>query len=193
MGSNQKEGAAAPIIDRRAFRQIVLILLMVAMALSFGRFLGACSSGASQPASEDAPVAAEEVQPAASSEANAALTLADIPADVLISVDELQRMRESDNPPFIVDIRGQNWWISGHIPEARNIPAGKQFDIRMDEIPRDSEVVVIVPRNDERVAEVWQTLVDAGYDGNLLKALDGGMDAWTAAGLEIKEEERLGC
>ena len=41
MGSNQKEGAAAPIIDRRAFRQIVLI-----------------------------------------------------------------RMRESDNPPFIVDIRG---------------------------------------------------------------------------------------
>lgn len=106
MGSNQKEGAAAPIIDRRAFRQIVLILLMVALALSFGRFLGACSSGASQPASEDAPVAAEEVQPAASSEANAALTLADIPADVLISVDELQRMRESDNPPFIVDIRG---------------------------------------------------------------------------------------
>ena len=138
-------------------------------------------------------MAAEEVQPAASSEANAALTLAGIPADVLISVDELQRMRESDNPPFIVDIRGQNWWISGHIPEARNIPAGKQFDIRMDEIPRDSEVVVIVPRNDERVAEVWQTLVDAGYDGNLLKALDGGMDAWTAAGLEIKEEERLGC
>lgn len=222
MGSNQREGAAAPLIDRRAFRQIVLVVLMVVLAVSFGRFLGACSSdgpgtaangaatentveGSAQGAAGDnanggattgddaTDGATTDGAPAASSEANAALTLADIPADVLISVDELQQMRASDAPPFIVDIRGQNWWRDGHIPEARNIPAGKQFDIRMDEIPRDAEVVVIVPRNDERVAEVWQTLVDAGYDGSLIKALEGGMDAWNAAGGDIQEEEHLGC
>lgn len=218
MRSNQKEGAAAPLVDRKAFRQIVLVALVVVLAVSFGRFLGACTSdgpdaaadgaatasapeNSAQDAAGDGANGADDTAadgtatdaPAASSEANAALTLADIPADVLISVDELQQMRASDAPPFIVDIRGQNWWRDGHIPEARNIPAGKQFDIRMDEIPRDAAVVVIVPRNDERVAEVWQTLVDAGYDGSLIKALEGGMDAWNAAGGDIQEEEHLGC
>lgn len=216
MESNRREGAAAPRIDRKAFRWIVLVVLMVVLAVSFGRFLGACSSDGPGTAANGAATestVADSAQdaaddhttddvatghtpdgaPAASSEANAALTLADIPADVLISVDELQQMRASDAPLFIVDIRGQNWWRDGHIPEARNIPAGKQFDIRMDEIPRDAEVVVIVPRNDERVAEVWQTLVDAGYDGSLIKALDGGMGAWSAAGGDIQEEEHLGC
>ena len=87
----------------------------------------------------------------------------------------------------------RDMWIDGHIPEARNIPAGKQFDIRMDEIPKDREVVVIVPRREEGVAEVWQTLVDNGYDPALLKALAGGMDAWKDAGMDIQEEEDLGC
>lgn len=187
MESDRREGAAIPLIDRKTFRQVVLVALMVVLAVIFGRFLGACSSDAGDTASERAE------QTSVSSQANASLTLADIPEDVLITVDELQQMRASDTPPFIVDIRGQNWWRDGHIPEARNIPAGKQFDIRMDEIPRDAEVVVIVPRNDERVAEVWQTLVDAGYDGSLIKALEGGMDAWKAADGDIKEEEHLGC
>lgn len=193
---------------RQRWRRLGLLVLMLALSIGCGRLLGGCA-GAEAPdgAGERAPATAEAASeersvdaaaPAggvssASSEDNQKLTLDDIPADVLISVEELQQMRESDEPPFIVDIRAQGWWIDGHIPEARNIPAGKQFDIRMDEIPKDREVVVIVPRREERVAEVWQTLVDNGYDPALLKALAGGMDAWKDAGMDIQEEEDLGC
>ncbi len=200
------EGVVTEGAGTARLRRAVLVVLAALLAVGLGRVLGACTAEQDTTAEPPAAVQEEQAEPdaapaggdepaasTASSEDNQNLTLADLPEGVLISVDELEAMRASDNPPFIVDIRGQNWWMDGHIPEARNIPAGKQFDIRMDEIPRDSEVVVIVPRNEERVAEVWQTLVDAGYDGDLLKALEGGMDAWSAAGGDIQEEEHLGC
>lgn len=201
---------------RQCYGRLALLILALVLCVGCGRLLAGCAAslepegdvaevaGAAPsdetPARPDAGHAGgedasneNEADPAVSSEDNQKLTLADIPADVLVSVEELQQMRESVEPPFIVDVRPQGWWIDGHIPEARNIPAGKQFDIRMDEIPKGREVVVIVPRTDERVAEVWQTLVDNGYDLAMLKALDGGMEAWSAAGMDIQQEEHLGC
>ena len=131
-------------------------------------------------------------QPQARSEDNRSLTADDIPAEAFITAQDLQQMRESEAAPFIVDVRANGDFIGGFIPEARNIPAGRTFDIRMDEVPGD-QLVVIVDRQNDRAAEVRQTLLDAGYSEENLKVLEGGMKSWFVAGYETDFEEDLGC
>ena len=145
---------------------------------------GASTSPATEPAEGQTQVLSEQ---------NKDLALDDIPSEALITVDELQGLRESGEPLFILDVRSQGQYTGGHIPEARNIPAGKTFDIRMDEVPSDGRTVVLVPQLRERAAEVWQTLVDNGYDGGTIKVLYGGMTAWADDSMDVQVEEDLGC
>lgn len=190
--------------ERPSVNRIALAALLVVAAMGPCFTMAGCAGDVDgdhqTPPSEQSAVVEHDGRTAmddgasgAGSERYRDLTLSDIPADALITVDELQGMLVSQNPPFLVDIRAQGFWIDGHIPEARNIPAGKQLDIRLEEIPDDGTLIVLVPRGEERVAEVWQTLVDAGYEQDAVKALAGGMDAWKEAGLPVQQEVDLGC
>jgi rhodanese-related sulfurtransferase len=78
---------------------------------------------------------------------------------------------------WLLDVREQNEWDAGHSPEAHLIPMGEVMD-RLDEIPLDSEVVVIC-HSGYRSWQVTKALVDGGYDA---VNVAGGMEAWQSAG-----------
>lgn len=78
---------------------------------------------------------------------------------------------------YLLDVREQDEWDAGHAPEAVHIPMGRLND-RAGEIPRDREVYVIC-RSGVRSAQVTVALNQAGW---MARNVDGGMQAWAAAG-----------
>lgn len=121
----------------------------------------------------------------------------DIPTEALMSVDELHDLIEQgklDNREFyLIDIRSHRDFMNIQIEGARNIPAGRQIEIRIDEIPIDREVALIALKNSDRLAETWYTLMDHGYDASLVKVVQGGVQAWVDAGYPVLEDQFLGC
>jgi rhodanese-related sulfurtransferase len=60
--------------------------------------------------------------------------------NVFIQPDELDRQLKSDDPPVVVDVRGETAYTAGHIPGALHIP-GEELASRMAEIPKDRPAV----------------------------------------------------
>lgn len=125
------------------------------------------------------------------------MTYEDIPADALISARDLRKAIKDggieDKTLTVVDIRSHRDYTSQMIDGSINVPAGRQIDIRMNEIPRDQQVVLVSLYQSDRLAETWYTLVDNGYDPALVKVLDGGIRAWTGAGYPTTGDRFLGC
>jgi rhodanese-related sulfurtransferase len=78
----------------------------------------------------------------------------------------------------ILDVREDDEWPAGHPPGARHVPM-MQVRVRLDEIPRDRDVVVVC-RVGSRSAQVVAFLLHRGYDR--VANLEGGMFAWAASG-----------
>ena len=78
----------------------------------------------------------------------------------------------------VVDVRFPNEWEAGHIEAAVHIPQDYVYE-RLDELDR-SRPVVTVCRSGSRSAEAAEELTGEGFD---VRNLDGGMQAWAAAGL----------
>ena len=94
---------------------------------------------------------------------------------------------------YVIDIRSHRDFQNQLIEGSRNIPAGRQIEIRMSEIPQDKEVILVALKNSNRLAETWFTLIANGYDEELVKVLDGGVKAWADAGYPTLEDQFLGC
>lgn len=93
----------------------------------------------------------------------------------------------------IIDVRSIAKYDAGHIPGAFCVPAGRIFEIRMREAPRDKDVVLI-DTDGLRVAEAWQTLVDNDYDPERIKVISDGYEAWVDAGLPTEvSTARMWC
>lgn len=129
---------------------------------------------------------------AADSKKNSDLDFSSIPQQYVVTVQQLKTMLDSGETPFVLDVRSIGEYTEYYIFGSRNIPAGRQIDMRFDEIPSD-RTVVIVSENEERVAEVRQTLIDVGYDPEKLLAVEGGMTAWRDEGYPFEHTEDLGC
>jgi rhodanese-related sulfurtransferase len=84
----------------------------------------------------------------------------------------------------VVDVRYPNEWEAGHIDGAVHIP-GDYISDRAAEID-PSRPVVTVCRSGSRSAEAAKDLAGQGFD---VQNLDGGMDAWVAAGLPIRTDD----
>lgn len=80
----------------------------------------------------------------------------------------------------IVDVRWPNEWDAGRIEAAVHIPADELED-RTDELDRDRPVVTVC-RSGNRSADAAALLVQEGFTA---ESLDGGMEAWAAAGLPV--------
>jgi hydroxyacylglutathione hydrolase len=78
----------------------------------------------------------------------------------------------------IVDVRNEDEWDTGHIPNAVHIPLPTLHN-RLDEIPRDRPVMVHCQRG-SRSATAAATLDAFGFDD--VHDLAGGFAAWEAAG-----------
>jgi adenylyltransferase/sulfurtransferase len=92
----------------------------------------------------------------------------------ITAADLAQRLASSPAAVVVIDVREPQEWQGGHIHEAKHIPM-QQIPSRMNEIPRDAEVVMVC-RSGSRSARAQQFLMSQGY--TRVKNLVGGMAAW---------------
>jgi len=84
---------------------------------------------------------------------------------------------------YVLDVRESDEWRAGHIPGAHHVPLG-ELAARMPEIPTDREIVCVC-RVGGRSAQATVFLARQGYQA---VNLDGGMEAWHAAGRAMVSE-----
>lgn len=82
---------------------------------------------------------------------------------------------------LLLDVREPEEWAAGHAPQAVHTPLG---DLHAGQFP-DDRVVVVVCRSGRRSAQATRQLRERGIDAI---NLDGGMQAWAAAGLPLVTE-----
>jgi membrane protein DedA with SNARE-associated domain/rhodanese-related sulfurtransferase len=103
-----------------------------------------------------------------------------------ITVDELRRLRDTDQRPVIVDLRTS----LGRDQDRRFIPGALIMDFAevdqwLDRLPTDREIIFYCTCPDEAgAASVARKLMDLGY--TRVRPLLGGLDAWIAAGHEVE-------
>ena len=107
-------------------------------------------------------------------------TIADVPAENTVSVDELYAILETGDA-YVLDCRAISKHMRGMIEGSVCITAGSILEVRNREIPTDTDIYIIDQAND-KVAEVFFTLDALGFDRAKLHAVDGGMQAWVDAG-----------
>jgi rhodanese-related sulfurtransferase len=82
----------------------------------------------------------------------------------------------------LIDVREQFEYDEAHIPGVTLIPLGEVPD-RMDEIPTD-KTVIITCRSGNRSSQATDFLRQNGFTN--LHNMDGGINAWKQAGLEVE-------
>jgi rhodanese-related sulfurtransferase len=85
----------------------------------------------------------------------------------------------------IIDIRGSDEYVGGHLPESRNIPA-EQFEARAGELEKlKNAPLILVCQNGARSSGVCKQLAARGFVR--LHNLAGGISGWRAAGLPLRK------
>ncbi len=91
-----------------------------------------------------------------------------------VEPEALHAELESEEPPFLVDVREPGEWAIAHLPGAHLIPKGELAE-RVDELTRASKLVVYC-RSGIRSAEATRFLLDLGFSN--VRTLRGGINAW---------------
>ena len=84
---------------------------------------------------------------------------------------------------ILLDVREDHEWVAGHAPEAVHVPMSRLAE-RVGELPTD-RTIVCVCHVGARSAAVAEALNRAGWTA---LNLDGGMEAWVAAGLPVVDD-----
>jgi rhodanese-related sulfurtransferase len=89
----------------------------------------------------------------------------------------------NQNKTIIIDVRDEAQFASGHIREARNIPA-KELAKRIGELDKfKTRNVLVVCQTGTQSSKAAATLTKAGF--NEVFGLTGGMAAWQAQALPV--------
>lgn len=101
----------------------------------------------------------------------------------VLSPERFEALLQSEPEAQLIDVRTRDEWKSGHIPHARNefagdLSAGAEVDLGADEL------VLLTCATGYR-SRVAASLLQARGLTRLVQ-LDGGMDAWDAAGLPVE-------
>ena len=91
-----------------------------------------------------------------------------------VEPEALRAELDSEEAPFLVDVREPGEWAIAHLPGAHLIPKGELAD-RVDELTRASKLVVYC-RSGVRSAEATRFLLDLGFAN--VRSLHGGLNAW---------------
>lgn len=94
-----------------------------------------------------------------------------------VSVQELHAAQQAGE--YVLDVRTPAEFAERHVQNARLLPL-QDLPARLNEVPKGQKIYVIC-RSGSRSAQASQILADAGHK-NVFN-VDGGMNAWTAAGL----------
>ena len=85
------------------------------------------------------------------------------------------------NKTTILDVRTPEQFAAGHLRDAKNIPLS-DLGSRIGELDKQkTKAVVVVCQQGSRADKAVKMLQKAGFDD--VVSLDGGLTAWTAAGL----------
>lgn len=88
----------------------------------------------------------------------------------------------------IVDVREADEFAAGHLPEAKNIPAGKLAE-RIGELEKfKDKPIILCCASGVRSAKAGAELQKQGF--GKVHNLAGGVDAWVGAGYPIKKGTR---
>jgi rhodanese-related sulfurtransferase len=106
-----------------------------------------------------------------------------------MSLGELKSQVEGGGGDFLVlDVRERDAFDRGHIPGARLLPRG-QLELRVnEELPDPTRRVLVYCELGQISTLAAATLRDMGYQRAV--ALDGGMQAWRAAGYPVESAAR---
>jgi len=99
----------------------------------------------------------------------------------LLSVHDLKSMLEKDEELFILDVRSDEEWESGHIEGARHIYVGHVKD-NLDMIPKQCQVVVYCGSG--RRSNIAASVLKMNGYNKIFNVL-GSMSAWKTAGYEV--------
>lgn len=93
-----------------------------------------------------------------------------------ITQEEAKEMMAKDDGHIIVDVRRQDEYDEGHIPDAVLIPNESITDKQPDELPNLNQIILVYCRSGRRSKEASQKLADIGYT----KVYEfGGINTWT--------------
>lgn len=95
---------------------------------------------------------------------------------------EAQARMKEKSKLYLLDVRQPEEFRDGHISGAKLIPLG-ELQQRIKELPKDQEILCIC-RSGNRSSSATRLLQSAGYQAT---NLNGGMIAWSRAGLPVKK------
>ena len=98
-----------------------------------------------------------------------------------VTVDEAKELIEGG--AHIIDVRDPHEFQGGHVPDATLIPVNSVFD-RRAELPADGQIVFVCQVG-SRSALACEMAAAAGLPPERLYNLEGGTDAWAAAGESV--------
>ena len=104
-----------------------------------------------------------------------------------ITVEELRSLIEGGKQPVVVDVRSEvsRKADSRFIPGALTIDPAAEIDARLRQLPKDRDIVFYCTcPNEASAAQVAKKLIELGY--TRVRPLQGGLDAWLAAGHEVE-------
>ena len=109
--------------------------------------------------------------------------------DVPLSPEEFEDLANHESA-LVLDVRPQSEYIKGHIPNSIFIGLNGQFAPWVGALITDIKqpIVLVVPEG--KSSEAVTRLSRVGYD-NTLGYLEGGIDAWKAAGKDIDTLESI--
>ncbi|MCA9363987.1 DUF2892 domain-containing protein [Candidatus Kaiserbacteria bacterium] len=98
-----------------------------------------------------------------------------------ISPEELKRrLSDNDHDEILIDVREPNEYSNGRIPAARNIPL-EHIEAAVEKL-KDIGTVYVHCASGNRSARACELLFEHGVN---VVNVDGGINAWRAAGLEV--------
>ncbi|MBN2804033.1 MAG: rhodanese-like domain-containing protein [Deltaproteobacteria bacterium] len=100
-----------------------------------------------------------------------------------ISSEELSMLLSSDRDVVLMNVVDEEFYDLGQIGESLIIPWDLLED-RLDEIP-SYDVLVLYCRKGVRSASAYDILMDHEFEN--VTVLEGGIEAWTAAGYEVNK------
>jgi len=102
------------------------------------------------------------------------------------SITVEQAAEKRDKGAFILDVRESYEWQQEHIPGSKLIPLN-DLQNRLNELPEDRDIVVVC-RSGNRSMMGLDIIRGGGFEKS--SSMNGGILAWTAAGLPVESVEK---